>query len=402
MDKESDIGNIEYKRYIKFSTEKRRTSLASQLKFRLKEGNGFCIYNIGVEDNGELFNITENCYNESIENLKQMCNSVEAEIISIEKIYPCEKKYIDKYYYKILINDIITNSQFRILNISNIFKKSDIQIIGFDQNNNILIEEFETVYDIKKNSKNLFYIYNFIFNSTNFIKYVLTYKPHLISFNCDPIEIERYLPLLEEMNIKYIFSSSFSCKECTESMSKLLDYIPEIKINNFKSNNSFNIFQVLYSGNILNNTKIYACISNNMIYNKDELYMHTSEKSSKLIINEIHNLFQPMQIINRDKVISISTNEKIISKINTPTVINEYHICENYLCKCNVKYTDKISYLVTSQINLNTEYIAYYKNNLLKVKFENDCIIMNRHVYIDEKFLIIDVISQFIVVNLLQ
>jgi hypothetical protein len=128
-----------------------------------------------------------------------------------------------------------------------------------------------------------------------------------------------------------------------------------------------------------------------MIYNKDELYMHTSEKSSKLIINQIHNLFQPMQIINKDKVISISTNEKIM---------NEYHICENYACKCNIKCTDKINYFVTSQINSNTEYIAYYKNNMLKVKFENDCIIMNRHVYIDEKFLIIDIISQFIVVEL--
>ena len=156
----------------------------------------------------------------------------------------------------------------------------------------------------------------------------------------------------------------------------------------------------MYSGNILNNTKIYACISNNNINNKDELYIHTSEKTSKLIIKEVHNLFQPLQGITKDKVISISTNEKIISKTHTPTIINEYHICENYVCKCNIICTDKISYFLTAQIDINKEYIAYYKNNILKVRFENDCIIMNRPVYIDEKILIIDVITQFIVVDL--
>ena len=112
--------------------------------------------------------------------------------------------------------------------MENIFKKNDIQIIGFDQNNNLLIEEFETVYDIKKNSKFLFYIYNYIFNSTNFIKFVLTYKSHLISFNCDPIEIERYIPLLEEMNIKYIFSYSDNSNNSKESTGKLLDYVPDV------------------------------------------------------------------------------------------------------------------------------------------------------------------------------
>ena len=54
MDKESNFGNIEYKRFIKYNNnnnkKNRKDSLISQLKFRLKEGNGTCIYNIGVEE----------------------------------------------------------------------------------------------------------------------------------------------------------------------------------------------------------------------------------------------------------------------------------------------------------------------------------------------------------------
>ena len=65
MDKESYFGNIEYKRFIKYphtntntnTRKNRKESLISQLKFRLKEGNGTCIYNIGVDDNGEISDI---------------------------------------------------------------------------------------------------------------------------------------------------------------------------------------------------------------------------------------------------------------------------------------------------------------------------------------------------------
>ena len=149
MEKESYFGNIEYKRYIKFGNDKKKGSLTSQLKFRLIEGNGICIYNIGVEDNGDILNISDEDYNESIENLKTMCKLADAKIQSIEKKYLFEDELKDKYYYQIIINDNICNKEIRILNITN---KNDIELIGL--NNNQLFNSNEyTIYDIKKNSK---------------------------------------------------------------------------------------------------------------------------------------------------------------------------------------------------------------------------------------------------------
>jgi len=45
-------GNIEYKRQLLNCTTTRLEKLKTQMSFRLDEGNGFCIYRIGVEDDG--------------------------------------------------------------------------------------------------------------------------------------------------------------------------------------------------------------------------------------------------------------------------------------------------------------------------------------------------------------
>lgn len=45
-------GNVEYKRQVHHNTTGRLRSLATQMSYRLDEGNGSCRYNVGVEDNG--------------------------------------------------------------------------------------------------------------------------------------------------------------------------------------------------------------------------------------------------------------------------------------------------------------------------------------------------------------
>jgi GTPase len=50
--KENDEGNIEYKLKLVHPTEDRLDHLATQMKFRVKEGSGEAYYRIGVEDNG--------------------------------------------------------------------------------------------------------------------------------------------------------------------------------------------------------------------------------------------------------------------------------------------------------------------------------------------------------------
>jgi len=78
--KELEEGNIEYKWKIIDPTATRFEHLVSQLKFRLQEGQGEAIYEIGIEDNGFPRGISEKELQLSIETLKKMADKIGADI----------------------------------------------------------------------------------------------------------------------------------------------------------------------------------------------------------------------------------------------------------------------------------------------------------------------------------
>ena len=49
---EDESGPTEYKRQVHKPTLTRQRSLATQMSYRLDQGNGVCMYRIGVEDDG--------------------------------------------------------------------------------------------------------------------------------------------------------------------------------------------------------------------------------------------------------------------------------------------------------------------------------------------------------------
>lgn len=110
MDQESDEGNIEYKLKLINTTPKRIEELTSQMAYRLNEGNGECIYILGVTDYGELKGLSEEEYKISLDTLSLIAkknNSIIMEISNkkvdgdnkkIHEIlirYNIENKYID-------------------------------------------------------------------------------------------------------------------------------------------------------------------------------------------------------------------------------------------------------------------------------------------------------------------
>jgi len=378
MDKESYYGFVEYKRHIKLTTPFKHNSLVSQLRYRLIEGNGRCIYMIGVEDNGTIFNLNEDDYNETLKNLENMCIDVKATIVSNNKII---KEF--EFYWEIIINDIITNSEYRILNITETESDlNEITIIGIDKNNNILTLDDTTSYDIKKESEHLIYINSI--NQYNIIRNILNYKPHIINLSYDlPI---RYLNLFKELDIPYTTHNNI--KNNIHEMIKL----KKESIQKINDKNIFSIFQTLYKGTILNGTKIYACITNNIIRDKNLLYIYDSNKN-KLIINEIQHIYQPVNNVQNDKLISISTPNKINQ---------DHHICHNE-CNCSLLYTDTIS-LSEHNIDLSDliekkEYNGYYKNSILKVSFLEEKIKFNKKILLDNNIFIIDIESKFLIVS---
>ncbi|XP_030755921.1 GTP-binding protein 2 [Sitophilus oryzae] len=75
---EPQLGNIEYKLKIVNPTKQRFEHLVTQLKWRLREGNGEAIYEIGVEDSGILTGLSKRDMTASLQTLKQMATKLGA------------------------------------------------------------------------------------------------------------------------------------------------------------------------------------------------------------------------------------------------------------------------------------------------------------------------------------
>ena len=112
IEPELDDGNREYKLKLVENTQHRIDQWTSQMRFRMEEGGGECIYNLGVSDSGGLIGITEEEYKTSMEILNQVikANNYAATIVSekavadtdpIRKVYEFlirevnTKKYVD-------------------------------------------------------------------------------------------------------------------------------------------------------------------------------------------------------------------------------------------------------------------------------------------------------------------
>ena len=77
---ENEEGAVEYKWRLVNPTRERFAQLVTQLNFRLSEGNGEAIYEIGVEDNGSKKGISEEHLTASLATLSRMAHELNAEI----------------------------------------------------------------------------------------------------------------------------------------------------------------------------------------------------------------------------------------------------------------------------------------------------------------------------------
>ena len=120
LEKENDHGNIEYKlKLCNFKYENRMVKLSSQMKFRLYEGEGCAIYNIGYDDSGEPTGITYEMMMDSLNNLHLISNTIEATIKSI-KIFKglngyCSNIFIEKDIDKMMMNHSDLNNSIEIM-----------------------------------------------------------------------------------------------------------------------------------------------------------------------------------------------------------------------------------------------------------------------------------------------
>lgn len=69
LPKENDNGDTEYKLKLINISDDKKFKLASQMKYRIDQGNGISYYIIGVSDSGKLIGITINEFIETWQNL---------------------------------------------------------------------------------------------------------------------------------------------------------------------------------------------------------------------------------------------------------------------------------------------------------------------------------------------
>jgi GTPase len=101
---EPEEGNIEYKRHLLtinkdqyISIERKQykfEKLKSQMQWRVTEGEGVAIYYLGVEDNGDFYNMSDNEIVITLETLLLLTVDLQYTITSFKKIKDSYEVYI--------------------------------------------------------------------------------------------------------------------------------------------------------------------------------------------------------------------------------------------------------------------------------------------------------------------
>ena len=81
---EVEEGNVEYKLKLLDISPSRLEHLITQMKWRLKEGNGEAFYNLGVADSGALVGLEEKEMNETVNCIKTMASRLKASATIVE------------------------------------------------------------------------------------------------------------------------------------------------------------------------------------------------------------------------------------------------------------------------------------------------------------------------------
>jgi len=110
---ELEEGNIEYKLKLVCPSESRIEHLVTQMKWRLQEGQGEAIYEIGVEDSGLLAGLSPEEMEASLHTLRRMADKLGADIsILRERCVDGSKSPESKKVAEVLVRKVPENQEF--------------------------------------------------------------------------------------------------------------------------------------------------------------------------------------------------------------------------------------------------------------------------------------------------
>ncbi|XP_037637657.1 GTP-binding protein 2 [Sebastes umbrosus] len=115
---EAEEGNIEYKLKLVNPTQYRFEHLATQMKWRLQEGRGEAVYQIGVEDNGLLVGLPEEDMRTSLKTLHKLAEKVGADITVLREREVDYDSDVPRKIAEVLIRKVPDDQQFLDLRVA--------------------------------------------------------------------------------------------------------------------------------------------------------------------------------------------------------------------------------------------------------------------------------------------
>jgi GTPase SAR1 family protein len=417
LEPEVEYGNKEYKLKIINKENDRLEKLASQLKWRLNEGNGEALYYIGVNDDGSVVGLGGNELKETIMNIKKMCEKINSKIISTEKInkyYVLKIRFIENEIKSKRILFIGPHNVGKTTLISNLTKNIKDDGDGFSRNF-IFNHKHEiysgmtssiTIENLKLKLNNYDLILNLIDTPGNFkyrktlLRGINKYLPDLILLVLNPIEIDIntikfYLDLLKfyEYEYKIIFckndlynknNKNFLIKFINDYLNKKICIIEINNINNLNYNKIIKLLincntnklckdnikiQICDKLSIPNLKKIYTGLTFDDIKINKEYFIHSPNFSKKIIIDSIYFNDKSVETIQKNNLITFTIFNDNIYDNNSDIIItknNNYTKFKELTIKCNKDIKNK-NVLCFFNNQFNKLFIEKLHNNLFKI-----------------------------------
>jgi hypothetical protein len=358
MDKESDFGNIEYKRTIIGIDYKKIISYASQMIYRVSQGNHNAYYYIGINDDGSVYGISESDLENTIKTFNLIVNEAQCYIIYYDIL-----NFNNLMYLKFKISDIKNIPEHRILVLGkrNTGKNTFIGncLYGCEDNGNGYSKGLVT----KNNSSSLmnYYPIGYVNNTIN------NYN------NCDDIndikiKSDKLIYLINvPHNYKHIYKINFD--ECitlyfSKDESSIINNSGGFKINTIYmiQNDTVDDFVIInnicYYNNKLSNNKLKQFMLN--LINK---YVISTELNNKPLMETDHiNVIDVIYSFSTKKYLLLVLS-KVNNKNNSKIVYND-----QTSGKISSIYVEGVEQENISIYNKTYTIIVDFNDNIYKLK----------------------------------
>jgi hypothetical protein len=354
MNKESDCGYIEYKRSIKNISDSKIISYASQMKYRLNEGNHICYYYIGVNDNGTIYGLDQSV-EKILETLNKILYHANAHIVNYNLLTLYDKTYLE---FKITDDKNIPEYRILIVGKRNSGKNTFISncLYNSEDDFNGSSKKF-----LINNGRNNINYYPIGLKSNTINNYINCQDIHTIKLESDILLYLVNLPY----NYKYIDNIELN------NIFTLIFIKDIFEINDYKITNFKNCIFMLRDDTI----KDFILDTNVCKYNNKISSVKSISFISYLIKKYVYSstciTIKPFNYLNIiDILYSFSNNKYLLLVLAQVSKNNKSNniVCGNVPCKINSIYLTGICQDYINQYDFTYTVIVTFDTNVYKLK----------------------------------